>query len=325
MARSSSKPRQAILGAAGVLGAVVATTLCLFAVGDGERAVVTSFGRPVQVVTTPGLGVKLPYESVTKFDGRLFVYQPPLNEFLTLEKTAVTAAAAVLWRISEPKRFFETVLNKAGAESRLGDILSGELGAAIGRSPLAAFVSTEAYRAEVVLVEVAAKCRNVALRDYGIEVLDVQLLRFDFPKRNRLTVYARMRSERAAISMRYRSEGEEEGLKIRSAAQGEKTSILAEAFKVAQWHRGAGEAEAARIYADSLSEAPQFYALRRTLDASRKFVKEGTTMVLPANSDLFGLLYDSGFHKRAKPPASLADSARKDAHKMTSGDLMPPP
>jgi modulator of FtsH protease HflC len=56
MARSSSKPMQAILGAAGVLGAVVATTLCLFAVGDGERAVVTSFGRPVQVVTTPGLG-----------------------------------------------------------------------------------------------------------------------------------------------------------------------------------------------------------------------------------------------------------------------------
>ena len=65
MARSSSKPRQAILGAAGVLGAVVATTLCLFVVGDGERAVVTSFGRPVQVVTTPGLGVKLPYESAS--------------------------------------------------------------------------------------------------------------------------------------------------------------------------------------------------------------------------------------------------------------------
>jgi modulator of FtsH protease HflC len=112
--------------------------------------------------------------------------------------------------------------------------------------------------------------------------------------------------------MRYRSEGEEEGLKIRSAAQGEKTSILAEAFKVAQRHRGAGEAEAARIYADSLREAPQFYALRRTLDASRKFVKEGTTMVLPANSDLFGLLYDSGFYERAKPPASVADSTRKE-------------
>ena len=165
-----------------------------------------------------------------------------------------------------------------------------------------------------MLADVAAGCRNVAVWDDGIEVLDVQLLRFDFPKRNRLTVYARMRSERLAISMRYRSEGEEEGLKIRSAAQGEKTSILAEAFKeVAQRHRGAGEAEGGRPHLRRrLREAPQFYALRRTLDASRKFVKEGTTMVLPANSDLFGLLYDSGFHERAKPPASLADSLRKE-------------
>jgi modulator of FtsH protease HflC len=311
MARSSSKPRQAILVAAAVLVAVAAIASCLFVVGDGERAVVTSFGRPVQVVTTPGLRVKLPYESVTKFDGRLSVYLPPLSEFLTLEKTAVTAAGAVMWRIAEPKRFFETVLNRTGAESRLGDILSAELGAAIGRSPLAAFVSAEAYQAEALLADVAAKCRDVALRDYGIEVLDVQLLRFDFPKRNRLTVYARMRSERAAISMRYRSEGEEEGIKIRSAAQGEKTSVLAEAFKVAQQHRGAGEAEAARIYADALREAPRFYTLRRTLDASRKFVKEGTTMVLPASSELFGLLYDSGFYERATPATSFAGQREK--------------
>jgi modulator of FtsH protease HflC len=314
MGSSSWKPRQVILGAAAVLAAVVAGSLCLFTVGDGERAVVTSFGRPVQVITSPGLGLKLPYESVTKFDGRLFVYLPPLSEFLTREKTAVTAAGAVAWRIAEPRRFFETVLDKSGAESRLGDILFAELGAAIGRSSLDAFVSADAdrYRAEALIAEVAANCRRIALGDYGIEVLDVQLVRFDFPKRNRLTVYARMRSERAGISMRYRSEGEEQGLKIRAAAQGEKTSILAEAFRVAQWHRGDGEAEAARIYADSLSEAPRFYELRRTLAASRKFLKEGTTIVLPANSELFGLLYDRGFYERAKPPASLADSAKKE-------------
>src|SRR5918995_396289 len=110
MSSSSWKPRQAILAAAALLGAVVTIYLCLFAVGNGERAVVTSFGKPVQVITTPGLGVKLPYESVTKFDGRLFVYEAPLSEFLTLEKTAVTAVGAVVWRIAEPKRFFETVL-----------------------------------------------------------------------------------------------------------------------------------------------------------------------------------------------------------------------
>ena len=41
MARSISKPRQAILGAAAVLGVIVAITLSLFVVRNGEHAVVT--------------------------------------------------------------------------------------------------------------------------------------------------------------------------------------------------------------------------------------------------------------------------------------------
>jgi membrane protease subunit HflC len=93
MTGSSGKPRRVILGVTAVVAAVVAIRLCLFTVGNGERALVTAFGRPVQIITTPGLGVKWPYESVTKFDGRLFVYLPPLGEFLTFEKTAVTARA----------------------------------------------------------------------------------------------------------------------------------------------------------------------------------------------------------------------------------------
>jgi membrane protease subunit HflC len=275
--------------------AAVLTMLCFFTVDTAEYAVVTQFGRPVQVVTTPGLGVKLPYQSVNKFDNRLFVYTPPLSEFLTLEKTAVVASGAILWRIAEPRKFFETVFDRVGAEARLSDILFAELGAAIGRSPLDAFVSTEphAYRADAVLADVTGTLRAIARRDYGIELVDVQLQRFDFPERNRLRVYARMKSERARISMKYRSEGEEEGLKIRAAADEEKSRLLAEAYKVGEQHRGQGEAEAARIYAQALGAAPELYRFLRTLEATRKFVGSGTTMVLPADAELFGLLYDS--------------------------------
>lgn len=272
-----------------------------FTVDVAEYAVVTQFGRPVQVVTEPGLGVKLPWQSVNRFDNRLYVHTPPLAEFLTLEKTAVVASAAILWRIAEPRRFFETVFDRTGAEARLSDILSAELGAAIGRTPLAGFVATApgAYRADAVLDEVATTLRERARRDYGIELVDVQLPRFDFPERNRLRVYARMKSERARISMKYRSEGEEEGLKIRAAAAEEKSRLLAEAYKVSEQHRGQGEAEAARIYAEALGEAPAFYRFLRTMEATRKFVPQGTTMVLPANSELFGLLYDSDHYDDA--------------------------
>jgi modulator of FtsH protease HflC len=302
--KSSRAARASLLALVGV--AALAVQLCFFRVEIGQYAVVTAFGDPVQVVTNPGLGLKYPYQSVRKFDARLYVYTPAFNEFLTRDKTAVIASGVILWRVEDPRKFFETVSNRTGAEARLSDILFAELGAAIGRNPLGTFVGTDpsAYRAEQVLAEVAQRCRDTARRDYGIDVVDVQLQRFDFPERNRLRVYARMKSERARISMKYRSEGEEEGLKIRAEADGERTRIGAEAFKVAEQHRGEGEAEAARIYAETLEAAPDFYRFVRTLDAARKFVGEGTTLVLPANSELFGLLHDSNHYVGAKRPVS---------------------
>jgi modulator of FtsH protease HflC len=60
---------------------------------------------------------------------------------LTSEKAQVVAAGTVLWRVGSPRKYFVTVFDRSGAESRLGDVLFAELGAAIGRNPLAAFVS----------------------------------------------------------------------------------------------------------------------------------------------------------------------------------------
>jgi modulator of FtsH protease HflC len=313
--KGSSRARRLPVLALAALAAL-AVQICFFRVETGDYAVVTEFGDPVQVVTDPGLGIKYPYQSVRKFDARLYVHTPAFSEFLTLDKTAVIASGVVLWRVEDPRKYFETVFNRAGAESRLSDILFAELGAAIGRNPLSAFIGTDqaAYRAEQILAEVAQGCRDTARRDYGIDVVDVQLQRFDFPERNRLRVYARMKSERAQISMKYRSEGEEEGLKIRAEADEERIRIRAEAFKAAEQHRGEGEAEAARIYADKLEAAPDFYRFLRTLQASRKFVGAGTTLVLPANSELFGLLYDSNHYQDAKPAAEgAAKASQSDA------------
>lgn len=298
--------RKAIVWIAFAVMAAFALRMCLFTVDSAQYAVVTAFGKPVQVVKQPGLGFKLPYQSVRFFDNRLAAFTPASSEFLTIEKTAVVAAGTIAWRIAEPQKFFETVFDRAGAESRLADILFAELGAAIGRSALASFVSTDSsiYRAEAILSEVAAKCRAAAARDYGIEIADVQLQSFDFPKQNRARVYARMASERGRISMRYRSEGEEEGTKVRATADREKTQILSESLKLAQQHRGEGEAQAAHIYAQTLAKSPEFYRFMRTMEASRTLLPKSTTLILPIDSELFGLLMQSGYFDRgARRPA----------------------
>jgi modulator of FtsH protease HflC len=301
--------------ATGVAGALAAAVvLCCYTVGAGEYALVTEFGKPVRVVTAPGLRFKLPWQSLRRFDGRLFIYDPASSEFLTLEKTPVVAAGTILWRIRDPQKFFQTVFDRSGAESRLGDIFFAEMGAAIGRSPLVAFVSVapDTYRAGAILAEVGARCRELALRDYGIEVVDVQLTGFDFPKQNRLPLYARMKSERGRISMQYRSEGEEAGLKVRAAAEEQKTRILSEALKLAQEQRGEGEGKAARIYAQALAKGPEFYQFVRTMEASRNLVPKGTTLVLPADSELFGLLYDSDHYNRSGQARKVGNRHRKE-------------
>ena len=271
--------------------------LCFFVVDGTQYAIVTDFGKPTQVITSPGLGVKYPYQSVRTIDRRLFVYASPSSEFLTLEKTPVVAAITVLWRVADPRRYFETVFDRPGAESRLGDILFAELGAALGRNPLTAFVSVDAaaYRADAVVADMVRRCRDVALHDYGIEVVDLQLRGFDFPKQNRLRLYARMKSERGRISMLYRSEGEEEGLKVRAVAEEEKARIVGKATEVSQQRRGEGDGVASHIYAGALGLDPDFYTFLRTMEASRSVVHKGTTMVLPADSPLFGVLFDSNY------------------------------
>jgi len=286
--------------------------LCFFHVDNAEYAIVTEFGRPTQVITSPGLGFKLPYQSVRTFDRRLFVYASPPSEFLTLEKTPVVAAGTVLWQVADPRKFYETVFDRTGAESRLGDILFAELGAAVGRNPFTTFVSTDAaaYRAEAVIAELLQRCRDVAITDYGIDVVDVQLRDFDFPKQNRLRLYARMKSERGRISMQYRSEGEEEGLKVRAVGEEEKARILGSATELSQRRRGEGEGEAARIYAQVLGQAPEFYAFLRTMEASRNLAHKNTTMVLPAGSPLFGVLFDSNYFGGG---TAGAERARSDA------------
>ena len=287
----------AVLGLGAVL--VGLASLCVFTVGGGEFAVVTQFGRPVRVESTPGLKLKLPapFQTVARFDRRLFALVPTPREFLTIGKKNVIASGFILWRVHDPKKFMQTVFDRVGAESRLGDILFAELGAALGGAPFSAFVSTAPgeYRAEAVLAGMTQQYREIALRDYGIDVVDVRLRRLDFPEPNRASVFARMKSERIRISMQYRSEGEEEALKIRAAAEKAKSGILGEAYKLSQQIRGEGEARAAKIYGESLTRAPSFYRFVRSIDAMKKAVDKDTTLVLPVDSELFRLLQDSRF------------------------------
>ncbi len=258
-----------------------------------EVAVRTRLGRPVEVIREAGLHLKLPLlDEVTRFDARLLTFDPPTAEFLTQDKKNIVVVPFVLWRISDPLRFMQTLYTRPGAEARLADLTASELGAALGVIPFGRLISANQGEAQLssVVEGVLRRVRERAVSDYGVEVADLQIRRLSFPDQNRVSVFERMRSERQRIAKRFRSEGEEEAIKIRADADRERAQLLGEAYRKAATLKGEGEAEAARIYARATGKDPELYRFLRTLQAYEKIFATKTTVILPADSPLLRLL-----------------------------------
>ena len=277
-----------IVAAAAVLLVWSAT----FVVSESETAVVTLFGRPTRTVADAGLHVKWPMESVLRFDRRLRVYDPGSSEFLTSDKKNLVLGSAICWRIADPNRFLQTVGDAASAEMRVHDIVWATLAAALGRTTLTDLLSIEPGHARIQALadDVRAAATAQTEQRFGVELVDVELKRVNFPEQNQDAVFARMRAERERIAKQYRAEGEETAIKLRAEADRQRDEMLAAAYRDAEKVKGDGDAKAARIYGEAYSRNPAFYKFVRTLDSYKKVLNDKTSIVLSADSDLLKLL-----------------------------------
>ena len=123
---------------------------------------------------------------------------------------------------------------------------------------------------------------------FGVEIVDVRIMRADLPKENSDAIFARMQTEREKEAREIRANGAEQADKIRAEADKQKTILLAEAKKKADLARGNGEAEAIKIYASSYGKDPEFADFYRSMNAYKEALKsENTKMVISPDSDFF--------------------------------------
>ncbi len=267
----------------------IAVNLIFFQVDQTEYVVVTQFGRPVRAITEPGLSWKLPdpIQSIQRYDNRLMVYLPSEAEFLTRDKKNIVAESYPTWKITDPVQFMKTVKDVSGARARLTDIVSSELGVAFGQYDLTSLVTVEKGKMKLSeMMEKVTRISNDKVKEYGIAVTDVRVKVLNFPEKNKLSVFQRMRAERERIARKYRSEGTEEASKIRAQADKEKKVILSQAYEKAQILKGDGDAQAIKIYADAFQKDPEFYKFLRSLEAYEKFIDEKTTTILSTDADI---------------------------------------
>lgn len=259
----------------------------LFTVDETEQAIITQLGEYIRDVNEPGLHFKVPFlQSTNKFEDRVLEYDAAAAPIITSDKKHLDIDNYARWRITDPLKFYKTVRNVDGAQEKLDDIVFSEIRAELARHTLTEIVS---INREEILEKVHRQCAQKA-EEYGINVIDVRIKRADLPAEVAHSVYARMNAERQRIAKKYRSEGEEEAVKIRAATDKEKTILLAESYRKAEKLRGEGDGEAIRVYAEAFEKDPEFFAFVRTLEAYKKSLSSGTTIVLPSDSEFFQFL-----------------------------------
>jgi membrane protease subunit HflC len=279
--------RKIVIAIVLVIVIVIVLAGSVFTVDETEQAIVTRLGKYVRTVSEPGLGFKAPFvEKVHKFEDRVLEYDAAAAPIITSDKKHLVIDNYARWKIVEPLKLYQTVRDESGAQARLDDIVFSEIREELARHTLTEIVSVNR---EAIMEKVHKQCDNKA-REYGMEVMDVRIKRADLPGEVAHSVYARMKAERQRIAKKYRSEGEEEAVKIMAQTDKEKTILLAESYRIAEKLKGDGDAEAIKIYAEAFEKDPEFYAFVRTLKAYEKSLKRDTTIVLPSDSELFQYL-----------------------------------
>ncbi len=258
-----------------------------FIVDETQSAIVTRFGEPRRTINSAGINVKTPFvDTVTYFDKRRKLFDAPAESLLTSDKKRLVIDVYAIARVVDPLVFFRRVRTEQGAITASLPIIGSGLREEIARDEQSQIIKLN--REEIMGTVTAAVRPQVG--EFGIDIVDVRVKRIDFPPEIAPNIFQRMQAERKRKADAQRAEGAKRDLEIRADVDRQATIIAAEAERDANILRGEGEAEAIRIFADALEQGPEFYAFQRSLQAYKLFLPQNTTVVLPADSDLFQFL-----------------------------------
>ena len=276
---------RAIAVVAGLLGIVVLITLLssFYFVQQTEEALVLQFGAPQSVITEPGIHFKTPLtQNVVFFDKRVLLLDALPEEVIASDKKRMVVDAFARWRIVDPLRFYQSMVDKDTALTRLSPILSSSVRRVLGAQTFAAVLS--AKRAQLMLDIRDDMNQDVA--GFGIKIVDVRIRHADLPQANSDAIFQRMQKEREREASEYRAEGDETAQRIRARADREVTVLTAEATRESEILRGEGDAEKTRILGEAFNQDPEFFAFYRSMQAYQDALGSGTTtVVLSPESD----------------------------------------
>src|SRR5437762_2155265 len=279
---------------------VIVGYMSLFTVQQTEQTIVLQFGKPVDVVTDPGLHFKAPWNSVINIDNRILDLENPSQEAIASDQKRLVVDAFARYRIKDALRFYQSVGSIQAANIQLTTLLNAALRRVLGE---VTFINVVRDDREKLMLRIRDQLDHEA-DGYGIQVVDVRIRRADLPEQNSQAVYLRMKTEREREAAEFRAQGGQKAQEIKSNADREATVIVAEANSTAEQMRGEGDAERNRLFAEAYGKDADFFAFYRSMTAYENSLKGGDTrFLLRPDSDFFRF-FGSASGKTAGAPAA---------------------
>jgi membrane protease subunit HflC len=299
----------------------------LYVIDEGEQAVVIRMGELVNVVTTAGLHVKVPFiDDVVRYPKRILSWDGEQKSMPTREKQYIWVDVTARWRIADPKKFYESISTVNAAYSKLAEVIDSEvrtvvaenylretvrnsniildrpttadslgIGDGIDEEQISTLIQSEASQERIqrgrrqLAEEILSRSRRL-VPEYGIELIDVVTRQIRYSDELTQSVYARMIKERNQIAQAFRSEGEGKKAEWMGRMDNERRSLLSAAYEKAETIRGTADAEATRIYADAYSSDRTFFDFWRAVESYRTTVPN-FSKTLSTDMEYFRYLY----------------------------------
>lgn len=263
-----------------LLGSVVVTN-------ENEYKLIRQFGRVERVIDTAGVTLKLPFiQTADTLPKQILLYDLAASDVITMDKKTMLSDSYVLWRITDPLKFAQTLNSSvANAEGRIDTVVYNSVKNVISSMSQNEVISgRDGELSQAIMTNVGD-----SMAEYGIQLLAVETKRLDLPADNKAAVYERMISERDKIAATYTAEGQAEAQKIRNTADREIAISISDAKAQAAAITADGEAEYMRIMAEAYRDPQKadFYSYTRSLEAARASLKgDSNTLILPADSPI---------------------------------------
>lgn len=254
---------------------------------DDEYNLVRQFGKVDRVIKSSGVSFKIPFvEAVDTIPRNILVYDVPTSDVITKDKKTMVADTYVLWQISDPLKYAQTLSNsKSNAESRINTLVYNSLKTAIGSMTQAEVISSrDGELSEIIMNNIGS-----SLKQYGIVLVSVETKQLDLPSDNKAAVYERMISEREQMAAQYTAEGNAQSQIIKNTTDKEVSIMISKAKATAESTIAKGEAEYMKILSNAYSNQKKsdFYSFVRALDAAKLSLKNGeNTLILSPDSPL---------------------------------------